>query len=209
MEKSNKNFFELLSKMNREDYMKNFITYLISPVIAGGKPSSTVTLTGGIDGLYGTWQSIGKEYLKELQLDSIELRKDKDTLVILIYKKENLKKTLFKEDSIKFLSKIGYSKECNLKELLEILVERYNMFHCPHELGIFLGIPLEDVKAFMDCSEDKCLVCGYWKVYDNIEKAEKIFSYYDKSKDLAKEYILKRKDLSTIAYKIKENFMLV
>jgi hypothetical protein len=208
MEQCSKGFFELLRDMNKEDYMKNFLTYLIAPVIAGVKPSSTVTLTKGTNNLYEMWESKSKEYLEELQLSSIVLRKDDKASVILIYDEELLRKTLFEENNIRFLNKLGYYESNNLNDLLKVLVKRYDEFHCPHELGVFLGIPLEDVKAFINCSKEQCLMCGYWKVYGNKDTAEKIFSYYDKSKNIAKECILKRKDLLSVVYEIKEKFVL-
>ncbi|MPN31536.1 hypothetical protein SDC9_179010 [bioreactor metagenome] len=59
---------------------------------------------------------------------------------------------------------------------------RYSKLVCPHELGIFLGFPLEDVKEFITNPYKECLLCGYWKVYHNKEKALKTFKYYDEAK---------------------------
>lgn len=207
METHNKDFFDILNKMSKEDYMKNFLTYLLSPVIAGIKPSSTITLTNGVNGLYTIWKKKGNEYLQQVGLDSIELREDDKSLVVLVYNKDSLNKTLLREKNIKFLNSIGYCGEFTLECLLEKLIERYNEFHCPHELGVFLGIPLEDVKAFMECSKSKCIMCGYWKVYGDEEKAAEIFSYYDKSKAIAMKNIMEGVAFNNMVYEIKDKFI--
>ncbi|NLM20268.1 MAG: DUF3793 family protein, partial [Peptococcaceae bacterium] len=64
---------------------------------------------------------------------------------------------------------------------------------CPHEIGVFLGFPCQDVKAFMEYQEKisgarsrsqvergpKLLLNGYWKVYHNPDLASDIFRRYD------------------------------
>lgn len=51
----------------------------------------------------------------------------------------------------------------------------------PHEIGIFLGYPIDDIEGFT--AGRKCLLSGYWKVYANPEKAERIFERYTKCRD--------------------------
>ncbi|MNI40019.1 hypothetical protein D3C73_942180 [compost metagenome] len=192
--------------MGEEDYLKNFFTYLLSPVIAGIKPSSTITLTRGAKGLYNLWQSMGKNFLDEIGLKSINLREDEKSLVALVYNENALEDTLSQECNLNFLEDIGYCREDKIDDLLSGLISRYKEVHCPHELGIFLGIPLEDVKAFMECTRENCLMCGYWKVYGDKEKATRIFNHYDKSKDIAMKGIMKGVTLNNIIYDIRENW---
>ena len=45
----------------------------------------------------------------------------------------------------------------------------------PHEIGVILGYPLEDVKGYMENGGQKCLLNGYWKVYNNPEEAKRKF----------------------------------
>lgn len=46
----------------------------------------------------------------------------------------------------------------------------------PHEIGLFLGYPLCDVRGFIeDARGGVCLGCGYWKVYGEVEEREKLF----------------------------------
>ena len=50
----------------------------------------------------------------------------------------------------------------------------------PHEIGLFLGYPIEDVEGFIENKGEKYKLCGCWKVYGNEDRARRIFSNYDK-----------------------------
>ena len=50
----------------------------------------------------------------------------------------------------------------------------------PHEIGLFLGYPPEDVKGFMRYGGKGCKACGYWKVYGDKDAAEKRFAQFSK-----------------------------
>ncbi len=57
----------------------------------------------------------------------------------------------------------------------------------PHEIGLFLGYPPEDVAGFI-CNKGKnCSLCRYWKVYGNKDEALQKFAKYDKCKAIYKK----------------------
>ena len=43
----------------------------------------------------------------------------------------------------------------------------------PHEVGLFLGYPPEDVEGFIENKACSCKLTGYRKVYSDEEKAKK------------------------------------
>ena len=49
----------------------------------------------------------------------------------------------------------------------------------PHEIGVFLGYPPADVQAFCRFGGANCKLCGYWKVYGDVEHARSCFARYD------------------------------
>jgi hypothetical protein len=129
---------------------------------------------------------------------SMTLRNCNDKDLILIYDEKDMLDSINQQDNKFFLQKLGYDNFNNLEDILGKLYERYNSYHCPHEIGIFLGIPLPDVQAFMNCEEKNCLLCGYWKVFSNEEKAKELFKIYDWSKETFISNSLKGKDLTWI-----------
>lgn len=50
---------------------------------------------------------------------------------------------------------------------------------CPHELGVFLGYPVEDIKTYMEDVSAGCPLIGYWKAYHNLDKTLETFREYD------------------------------
>lgn len=183
-------FYKNLSLMSSKEYIEKFLLYNTALVISGAKPSETVTLKKSGDNTYEKWLQYGKKYLSVIGMEYIDLRETKDALIILVYNREVLSKKLFDEKSKAFLMALGYSEKEELDDYLQMLVERYEAYNCPHELGLFLGIPIEDVKDFMECTNKKCLHCGYWKVYNNYTEAKEIFERYDYIKDKTVENIL-------------------
>ncbi len=72
---------------------------------------------------------------------------------------------------VELLVQDGYSKKGELKEKFSYLRKRFEeKKEFPHEIGLFLGYPLEDVKGFRINSGAGCKFCGYWKVYGDVEK---------------------------------------
>lgn len=50
----------------------------------------------------------------------------------------------------------------------------------PHEIGLFLGYPAEDVHGFIENKACGCKCVGCWKVYGDEESAKKKFAQYKK-----------------------------
>ena len=47
----------------------------------------------------------------------------------------------------------------------------------PHEIGLFLGYPPEDVYGFLQ-DPDACIYSGCWKVYGNADAARLLFARF-------------------------------
>ena len=54
----------------------------------------------------------------------------------------------------------------------------------PHEVGLFLSYPPEDVKGFIEhrACDFKC--AGLWKVYGDVEKARRMFDQFKKCTEI-------------------------
>lgn len=190
--------------MNSKECIEKFLLYNSSLVLAGLKPAVTVTLKKNGENLYDKWIQYGIDFLNKINLSFISLRENNSALILLIYSKKELEKYILKKEIKEFLGRLGYLENDNIEDYIKKLKERYDQYNCPHELGLFLGIPIEDVKDFMECSDKKCLGCGYWKVYNNYNKAKEIFEEYDKVKEHTVYYILKGDKSYDLAYNIKK-----
>lgn len=199
-------FYKSLNNLDERECIEKFLIYNASLVISGAKPSATITLKKSGNNIYCKWVRYGRKFLEEIGIDYIDLREGEESLIILVYNRENLKNYIFKKENRDFLMKLDYENCKDIDEYIEVLKIRYGKFKCPHELGIFLGFPLEDVRDFMECSNKKCLRCGYWLVYNNLQEAMTIFDRYNKIKDFTTKNILNGNSSHKIAYDIQNMF---
>ena len=97
-----------------------------------------------------------------------------------MYRPGRLKRDLSDRTAERILSERDYPVKQTEKCIVE-LVRRLNSEEAfPHEIGLFLGYPPEDVDAFIKNGAvgEKCI--GMWKVYGDVETAKCKFAQYKK-----------------------------
>ena len=99
--------------------------------------------------------------------------------LILVYGHRMMSSVLSDPEVSQFLSDMGYSGF--VTDMLERLSERMSN-DIQHELGIFLGYPLCDVKGFMENDGKGYLTSGCWRVYGDITGAKRIFARIKESR---------------------------
>ena len=100
--------------------------------------------------------------------------------MIYIYRPEKLKKDLSDETAREILEKTDYPVGNPTYCVIKLLERLRHSSGFPHEIGLFLGYPAEDVKGFIEKGAGCCKCCGYWKVYGNEDEAQKTFEQYRK-----------------------------
>ena len=199
-------FYNKLNSMHNKEYIETFLVYNLSLVIAGIKPAVTVTIKKNNEKLYDSWNKFGINFINSTNFKFVELRESNESIIIMIYDEFILEKELNKKSHNQFLLNMGYPQNGCINDYINTLKSRYEKYHCPHELGLFLGIPFKDVKDFMECTTKKCLLCGYWKVYNDSKKAKIIFTKYDKVKEYTMKNMLEGNSSRDLALSIKNYF---
>jgi len=180
-----------INALDDKSYIMMLIAYNASPTIARLKPSSLMVFRSDTDrDLYFIWEKYKDEIKSSLNIDCYELKRTEKSIHVLFYDCIKLNNVLRNSNNMAFLNRFGYSDEMNIFELLDLLKQRYEDV-CPHEIGIFLGYPILDVVDFIECPNKECLMRGYWKVYNDLEKAKKTFQSYDKAKIKVISYVAK------------------
>ncbi|MDD7795465.1 DUF3793 family protein [Clostridium sp. 'White wine YQ'] len=172
------NYLKIINTYNNIEYLFSTIMYSAGPTLTKEKAASLLIFSNDRRNLQKDWERFKDEVKDKLRVKFLELKKDQKSTVVLFYNEEILKKVLREEGNVEFLENFGYKKGMTLKESLSLLKDRYKE-SCPHEIGIFLGYPLDDVAHFMEDTKENCKLVGYWKVYSNIEEAKNIFEKYD------------------------------
>lgn len=73
---------------------------------------------------------------------------------------------------------VGYAGT-NLDGLLEQLARRLQTQpEFPHEIGVFLGYPLQDVIGFIKNQGQNFTCCGFWKSYGDPAEMQACFACY-------------------------------
>lgn len=79
---------------------------------------------------------------------------------------------LCQEDIQQFLSAFGYGFVTTRQALYHL--QEHMCKECfPHEIGVFLGYPLDDVVSFIQNNGKNYQEIGYWKIYHNLSRARK------------------------------------
>lgn len=174
-------FFDNIIKMDDDNYIKAIIAYHTAPVAFGHRPSVLLSFKNSIRKVYDTWKANRNEIILNTNIEYYSLNETPDSALLLFYNRANLIKNLSCPKHREFLEHLGYSNSLSLEEYLIMLSSKFS-YECPHEVGIFLGIPLEDINSFIKNNGKEYIKCGYWKVYHNPNSAIKMFKKYDKAK---------------------------
>ncbi len=177
-----KKFIDTRQKLDDKNYLISTIAYNIAPTAEGQKPSSLITFNSTNRNLHKLWNQYKYLFANDASIQYYEIKNEADHTLVLFYNPEMLYDTIFQAANIEFLKRFQYNETMTLDESLALLKERFADV-CPHEIGIFLGFPQEDVKCFIEHKGQNCLLCGYWKVYTNVEHAKKTFHAYDQAKE--------------------------
>jgi hypothetical protein len=182
-------FAKALNNLEGEGYLRSMIAFASAPTIEGKKPSSLMIFNKRGKNTFKLWEKYGMGICKEFMLEQFVLKKCKNSLTVLLYRKELLEEYLNEERNKRFLVEMGYEYCDCLKNKLLTLKHRFKGI-CPHEVGVFLGIPVEDVEGFIYHKGNNCIICRYWKVYGDEKKARLIFETYDKARERIVEEII-------------------
>ncbi len=71
-----------------------------------------------------------------------------------------------------YLSEKGYTCSNLFDFVSQFNMRIQNNLGFPHEIGVLLGYPVDDVIEFENHQGKNCKYCGYWKSYSDVEKAK-------------------------------------
>lgn len=182
-------YLKALNNLKDEEYLKAVISYNIAPVIEGKKPASIISLGSGGRNLKLIWERYFNSFQVNSDIRWLQLRENERMVTVMIYRISLLKKLLSRDEIRKFFRSYGY-RQLELESLLIDIKNKYKD-GCPHEIGVLLGIPLKDVKAFISGDETPIINSGYWLVYSDAEEALRTFALYDSIREKVARDIIK------------------
>jgi hypothetical protein len=177
-------YVKIRSVLKGEQALRAAIEWYTAPVIYGCKPSVLINLGKSDAGeLACLWEKHHKglrDTYNKLPVHFHLFLGYNHNLQLFCYIQERMNHILSNDEVGSFLHGEGYPYR-DFDNLIQNFHEEFRS-SCPHEIGIFLGYPLDDVKGFIKNKGKNYLINGYWKVYSDIPYAIQQFAKYNKAK---------------------------
>ena len=95
--------------------------------------------------------------------------------LLYLFRPHRLMNSLNNSIAISILSREGYDYSNENKCIMKLISRIKSGKDFPHEIGLFLSYPPEDVEGFIENHAKRCKCSGYWKVYGDEAKAKREF----------------------------------
>ncbi|MCR5639901.1 MAG: DUF3793 family protein [Lachnospiraceae bacterium] len=169
-----------------------------APMLCGSKISNIMTISkNDFAGIRALLQGTGISYRL--------LKSRGDRLILFLYREQAFRAYLSQDDICSFISEYGYDvSKKDTTAHLNHLAKRVFFYDngeiaFPHEIGIFLGYPIEDVRGFVENNGQNYEYSGYWKVYDNVDSRKRLFARFEADRDFVVRSIIHGKTIREIA----------
>lgn len=174
-----KETLDLMLSLNRQE-LEIQIALQCAPLLTGRKISNLLTVDR-------SFRSAVLGLFRSSAVSCYVLYESADRITFLLYVREKLEAYLRTEKVKKLMLEFGCSG-CTLSKILYSVSGRYHEHmegngDFPHEIGLLLGYPPEDVIGFIENRGQNPLYIGYWKVYSNLEECRKVFAGYDQARE--------------------------
>ena len=168
---------------------RNFETVMIeqcSPVLAGLKPAGLFRYeTSDSSDLAKRVRSWNEQLRgKGLRVEVLKGCVRTHRYLVYVYRESRLRQVLADASVRAFLAQEGYTLPACVSDYSKLIRQLSRRLCCsaefPHEIGVFLGYPLTDVKGFIQNQGRNFTCCGCWKAYGDPELARRHFAQLNK-----------------------------
>ena len=203
----NQDIFEMIKNRDNNSFETQFALQC-SPFITGLKIANLFSIS--------IVQHSKLEYILTVSGYSFkQLYCTKNKIIYFLYHAKKLKE-YFKMDIVrKILYQLGYpyNTHKDINKMFAIFKEKYVGYmegKCkfPHEMGIFLGYPVEDVIGYLKNNGKNSICVGYWKVYKDKEEKQKLFKEFECAKNNVIRYLAQGINMLEVMqyYRYKDTF---
>ncbi len=155
-----------------------------SPTLAGLKTANMFVCSFPNETVMRSSISHLNKMLNKKGIRVLPLRYKNSKALIYIYRPGKLKGDLSNDVAYRILLERGYTDGSSERYIAQLVKRLALCEDFPHEIGLFLGYPPEDVRGFIENRNDKVKCVGCWKVYSDVENARKSFAKFKKCTDV-------------------------
>ncbi|MCR4926179.1 MAG: DUF3793 family protein [Clostridiales bacterium] len=128
----------------------------------------------------------------------LPLRCKDNSALIYVYRPLLLSRCFDDKTFCRLLEERGYSTEKRGTCIVHLIQRLKESKEFPHEIGLFLGYPPEDVCGFIENQACGCKCIGCWKVYGDEKSAQKLFARYKKCTEIYSQQWAKGKSIERL-----------
>lgn len=128
----------------------------------------------------------------------LPLRARRGHFLLYVYRPSRLEADLHRPEARTLLAACGYPEQDARRDLQTLIGRFAQSEEFPHEIGLFLSYPPEDVRGFM-YHREQAKYTGCWKVYGDVESARCTFDRYKKCSELYQRLWDKGYDIEQLA----------
>ncbi len=128
----------------------------------------------------------------------LPLRFQSGRVLLYVFRPKRLSRDLTEVQARRILTERGYAVEQPVKCIRRLMERLGEGEDFPHEIGLFLGYPPEDVAGFIQNHAEGCKFTGCWKVYGDEERARMIFNRFKKCSQAYYEIWQKEKSIERL-----------
>ncbi|MBQ8280280.1 MAG: DUF3793 family protein [Roseburia sp.] len=168
---------KIVLKMNQK-HVETKLAIQCAPLITGIKISNLLIVSKAeAENLPNTLRGTGLVFLK--------LSEMKDKVTFLVFRRLELRTYLENFKVQEILLACGY-EDLSFQGILRRFIEHYQAYakdeeQFPHEMGLLLGYPVEDVEGFIVHNGQNFICSGYWKVYKDAPAKQELFRKYEEA----------------------------
>lgn len=161
-----------------------------APTMAGLKPANMFFYHPEDEHCFAHQFKACRELLEQfgLCLEVLTVRRERGSYLLYLYRQKDLNSILSDPANREYLAAAGYDLQRGQGRLLPQLAGRLRtQREFPHEIGLLLGYPLEDVRGFIMNRGANSACSGCWKAYGDTTKAERCFARYRRCTETYKQ----------------------
>ena len=171
--------FELVKELDLKK-IETQLALQCAPLIMGLKVSNLFIIPAENE-------TVVQMVLKHSGISCFRLLRTTEKITYLLYRRKDLEQVIEHPKIRAFFQKEGYER-FTLGTILYTFQRRYESYMTaggmfPHEMGLLLGYPLDDVTGFIEQKGKNYLYAGYWKVYADMGEKIRLFQAFEAAKE--------------------------
>lgn len=160
--------------------LEEYLVQYCAPTLAGIKTASLFSYPNGSAEEICCQLSHYNQLLSPKGIRLKCMRSDCRKSLIYVYRPVLLANDLCHPKARAHLEKLGYTCKDPEESVIQLTEHLSSCKDFPHEIGFFLGYPVEDVIGFIRYGGRASKCSGCWQVYHNVEAARRRFEQLHK-----------------------------